>query len=502
MRLLRLLRKQDGISLVMAVGILGVLSLAGVTLVEYASSTARSASYSSHNVASYSVGEAGTAEAFAVLFQETNNPLNPYLLAERTSTYEEGTVTWKGVLDESVSPATWTITSTGKFKNPTGVANDVARTVTAKVRVLVRHEQPNATQVWNYVYVYGTTAVCDLVLQNSTTFSSPLYVAGDGCLYNQAALAGGPFQVHGTMTFNGSNGIGTSSSYVTTGVHIAGGCINARKNLPLHSPCTTEDNVYANPAADTSPITLPTPTPAWDAWYLNASPGPYYPCYTQAGMPPTFDNDQGSPTAPSATKRNRSVPGTFTLTPTTSYTCKTSGGELSWNNATTASAIYGPAKTLTVKGTVFIDGNARVDSGGTITYDGQGTLLLSGSFVLKSTELCAVATSAGDECDWAAWVPNSEMLMIVAGAAGGQSDISTDASISILGSHYQLAMHSAHRLDIGTSSEGSGPMVTSALSIGQSLTLYPFPTITEVPVATPGTDVKFATPQTPEAHSG
>ena len=46
MRLLKRLRAQEGITLVMAIGILGVLSLSGATLIYYSTANARSASAS------------------------------------------------------------------------------------------------------------------------------------------------------------------------------------------------------------------------------------------------------------------------------------------------------------------------------------------------------------------------------------------------------------------------------------------------------------------------
>ena len=150
----------------------------------------------------------------------------------------------------------------------------------------------------------------------------------------------------------------------------------------MNHPCKGgPDNVYAR-TLDSNVPTLTPPTADWTAWYLNGSPGPYYPCAEQSGTPPLFDNDQGSPAAPDPSRRNGSILTVFDLTPGLSYSCKTAGGEFSWNATT---------KVLTVKGTVYIDGIAVVDNGGTDTYDGQGSLYLSGTMLIKNTKLCAVA---------------------------------------------------------------------------------------------------------------
>src|SRR5215210_4137260 len=80
----------------------------------------------------------------------------------------------------------------------------------------------------------------------------------------------------------------------------------------------------------------------------------------------------------------------------------TPSGELSWNATT---------KTLTVKGTIFIDGSARVSNGALNTYNGQATLYLSGTF-RQTGSLCG-SVSAG-ACAFSTWNPNTELLTIVA----------------------------------------------------------------------------------------
>src|SRR5439155_26139058 len=61
-RLISLLRRQDGISLIMAIGIPGVLSLTGSTLAYYSNTNARSAQYSKGTGNAYDLAEAGINE--------------------------------------------------------------------------------------------------------------------------------------------------------------------------------------------------------------------------------------------------------------------------------------------------------------------------------------------------------------------------------------------------------------------------------------------------------
>jgi Tfp pilus assembly protein PilX len=498
-------------ALVMTIGIMTVLAIAGTTVTYYATSNSGQSARSKAAQNAYTLAESGVNNASSVIFNPANNPLNPYLLcntgesfpcAAKTATYDGGTVKWTGTLDQTTNPPVWTFTGTGSSRNPAVPAGNATHSTTVRVRVIpVYTEIVSANQVWNYIYVYGTNdpSGCDYSQSNNSAMGSPLYVAGNACFDNQAWISGGPLQIHGTLTLNSpQNKVGVSVLQpITSGVHIAGGC-KLKPSLLFHMPCDATDNVYASPAADTSPITLEPPAPDWTTWYLNSSPGPYYPCLTESGTPPTFDGDQGPENNPNATKLNRSVAGTFVLTPSSSYTCKTANGELSWNAST---------KVLTVNGTVFIDGNARVDSGGVVSYTGMGSLYLSGSFVLKNTNLCAVVS--GSSCDWQLgsghWDPNSRFLNIVTGyiGGGGQADTpSSDTSIEITSSGYQGGMLAAQRLDVGSSSTLMGPLVANKLSVAQSITTYAFPTITTVPVATPGGVPKFANPQPPENYSG
>jgi hypothetical protein len=93
------------------------------------------------------------------------------------------------------------------------------------------------------------------------------------------------------------------------------------------------------------------------------------------------------------------------------------------------------------------------------------------------------------------------MLDIVAGdkyLGGNQQDApSDDTSVELLGAEFQGGVLAMHRMDVSTSSSTQGPLVCNKLTVGQTLTTYAFPTITNVPVATPGNLVKFGTPQTP-----
>jgi hypothetical protein len=138
-------------------------------------------------------------------------------------------------------------------------------------------------------------------------------------------------------------------------------------------------------------------------------------------------------------------------------------GELSWDAT---------AKVLTIKGTIYIDGSATVDSAGypgnpVFTYNGQGTIILSGTFAVKNAKICAAVS--GGNCDFSAgaWDPNVKALIVVADGDGGfggaqsQSNV-VDAGngVQIKGSSYQGALIANKDIDVETTSDEQGPMVS------------------------------------------
>jgi hypothetical protein len=485
----------------MAVGILGVLTLAGATLVYYSGANARSAQYSTSNASAYDLAEAGLDEMMAVLSKPENNALNQYLLPQTTDTFDAGSVTWSGTLTQSVTGAfTWSVSSTGKIRSPNG-ASQVTRTLTAKVPVVPTYSQPLNNPSWNFIYSRSTGQICDMTIQQSVVVASPLYVAGNLCLENQAAITKGPLVVHGGLTMSQSaNAVGSLSSPINL-LAVKNGC--KWKNNALHSPCQQGagsagfDNIWASSITN-SPPQSPAPTVDWDAWYLNSNPGPYYGCLTVSGVPPTFDTDQGSAQSPNSAKRNNSVPTVQNLTPSSSYTCKGSGGELSWNAST---------KVLTVNGTIFIDGSAKVDNGSVNTYTGSGTIYLSGTLLMKSSKLCQATTGSGSSttCTTSGWNPSARMLVFVVngnGSAGGaQSQVAGGDSAQLVSAYAQGALYATNAIDLDTTSQFDGPLDGYTVRLGQS-TSSSFPALSFVPAGMPGNPAVYAQPQPPQLYSG
>jgi hypothetical protein len=373
----------------------------------------------------------------------------------------------------------------------------VTRTLTAKVPVVPTYTQPLNNPSWNFIYARGTGQTCDMTIANSVLVQSPLYVAGNLCLTNTSAITAGPLIVQGSLTMSQSANYAGTSGTPLNQLGVRNGC--QWKNNAAHNPCQQGagssgfDNVYATTITNT-PATTAAPTVDWDAWYLNANPGPYYPCLTTSGTPPTFDTDQGSATSPNIAKRNNSITTVQDLTPSTSYTCKGSAGELSWNATT---------KVLTANGTIFIDGSAQIQNGSVNTYTGSATIYISGTLLIKNSKMCqAVASGA---CTTSGWDPAQRMLVFVvngvAGSTAPMNQVSNGDSVQLVSANAQGALYATGNIDLGTTSNFDGPLDGANVILGQS-TSSSFPGLSFVPAGMPGNPEVYAQPQAPQLYAG
>lgn len=491
----RLVGDEDGFTLAFALLTLVVSSAILVTVVDYTSSNARNSSRSKGDQTAYALAEAGVNNAMAVVSNPTNNALVSTTLpsseaaaaanASYYRAYEGGTSYWWGTLDENTG--IWTIYGKGVVNNPTGpTAADVTRTLSAKTQVVATYSQPLNAQAWNYVFSTktGDPDGCDVELVNSVAISSSLYVAGNLCLYNTATIVAGVdpvnIVVQGRIDQQTSNNtIGTNAANLN-GIYVGTGC-RWNSSGAFTSPCVAATHkVYATTLSSAPPVITP-PAADFTSWYTNATLGPHAPCTTSTGTPPTFES-AGS------TTMNNSVSPAVNLTPSASYTCTTTYGELSWNNTT---------KLLTVKGVIFIDGSAYISNSAVNQYNGQASLYLTGTFTISGTaQLCAAIASGN--CNFGGWNPNTEMLMIVAnGGSTGSNSIEVANSARI-----EAGLYATHDLQIHNTALAEGPMVAEVVQFSNSTQTKPFPVINTVPAGTPGNPNVFAEPQPPYAYTG
>jgi hypothetical protein len=495
-------------ALPMALGISLVLTIVGVSIATYTVQNQHSAHHSKAEQTAYALAEAGLNNAFSVLAASypATYPGNANLLPPTTAAGEGGSVTYSGTL--STLSGTWTVTSTSTVRNPTG-AGPVHRTLTARVPVNLSGTTSNVPPAWNWIYSGATGSPCDVTLQQSVQLASPLVVAGNLCLQNTAAIvqpsggSGDRLVVGGKLTLSqNANAVGTAAAPLSE-AHILGGC--QYKNNTNYNPCQpnlTTSNVWVQSGGfyTTAPSpAITTPTVDWWGNYQLASPGPFRPCYISSGTPPTFEVASETGSAQQS-NMNADVPGVFNLTPASSYSCESGLGKLSWNASTHA---------LTISGTIFIDGSILIDTGSALsTYSGQGVIYAYGTLLIKNSILCAVVQGSSCNQTAGAWNPNQSVLIIAAhgnGSAGGdQGQVSNGDSIQVVSSSFQGGLYGTNAIDIGTTSQVQGPLVSpSTIMPGQSGS-FSFPPIQFLPWSVPGStdSPPAATISPPVNHSG
>jgi hypothetical protein len=461
---------QSGLASLIAIGAIAVIGIFGASAVAYSSDNARQASYSKASLSALALAEAGLNNAFAVIGNPDNDPMDTTLLeAAQSQAYEGGTATWWGTLD--ASSRVWTVFAQGEVRNPTGASRPVRRTLTAKVPVAAGTSvtQPISNNAWNYVLATRTGNPCDMTLAGDVSVNSRLYVLGNLCLSSGARVAGGELSVRGSANLTARTSAIGAASLLVAEVHVGAGC--KYQNHPIHTPCSVVDNVFALVSDQTLPAVTP-PAADWDGWYGAAAPGPRNACSSSSGSPPAFDNNS---------VRDNSL-GTASLTPSTSYTCivgpaEDPRGELSWNAST---------RLLTVRGTVFVDGSLTVDSS-LAQYDGHGTIYVSGGFVLSAgARLCA--TVAGSDCNLApgGWNPDSELLAIAANGSGNGGAFPGNSIQFGSHSRFQGAAYATNAIQFGGYSAMQGPMIASTIVSCASQQFPPFARLTLVPSGLPG----------------
>jgi Tfp pilus assembly protein PilX len=500
-------RFQDecGQSLVLALLVLTFLAVSLGTVMFFTAGNQRNANYQKTAQIATSLAEAGVNNAVSVLANPSNSccleidptvdPAHAVLptapTPSTTNTYNGNTVTWWGTLTtQSDGSKMWTIYGKASVPNPTGPsASPVVKQVSAQVLVHAPTPSSFNVGVWNTVYSpFGPSANCDTTIGQGITISVPVYVGGNLCM-GQNAVITKPVYVGGYLFFNNKQGSIGSQNATINSAHVGGYCqvqtggtqVNPCKSEP--QPASKATNIWVTgapnnltgPASDFVGVTAPqicwdgtqgaaacnTNTPA-GGWYTFAAPGPKNPCPAgSTGAYPSFETGDGI--------MNRSLPTTFNLTPTASYTCKIPGqGELSWDSVN---------RVLTVSGTVYFDGSITMTTSGNapIKYTGWGSngactqvadcqsvIYATGDISINSEKLCAVINNAGTDCDWSNWDPNKKLLIF---ASNGTTGITVGPSQT----EFQGGLYATNTVSTGQSALTEGPLVsgTKTVVLGQ-----------------------------------
>jgi Tfp pilus assembly protein PilX len=306
-----------------------------------------------------------------------------------------------------------------------------------------------------------------------------------------------------------------------------------------------------------APVVAP-PAADFATWYENAIPGPSQSCTSSSGTVPTFDgnypnrdNSVSTPVdlTPASSYFCRVGPGAnttlaaamtstqTTLTvasatgfPTSQFTIRVddesmlvtggfgtttwtvtrgangsaatshvSGQTLVWNTPTSGEIGWNATtKTLTISGTIFIDGSAKISNNLLNSYNGQGTLYLSGTFRVTGSMCAAISAST---CNFAGWNPDFDLFMVVANGNGGQVNPG-DSILLDNGDAWQGGLYGTNAVEFGNNVSVDGPIVGSQILLSNNLTTNSFPTISYVPVGMPSNDEVYAQPNPPQGFTG
>lgn len=516
-RLHTLVRDESGIALVMALGISMTLAIVTASLVLYTTSNQGHSSRSKQDVNVYAVAQAGIDSAVAQVAAQTgfvpasdpplSNKLKPTLfsdmpVADRTATFNGGTVTWSGRLfHDSTTRKRWRLTASASAPNPAAPGQTVQRTINADLVLRPAYLQTMENDSWNFVFSKATATPggCDQTVYNNTTQRTSMYVSGNLCFENSSAIVGpnAPGKQVNLTVMGETNLFGSPVSFIgydmsppaqvrpLTSVYLNQGC-RSFTNPTLHLNCGPADNVWngaTNPVynALSSGTSLTAPTADFADWYANAAPGPNAPCdpayssgaYPGSGLYTPFDNNPAVP---------RSL-GAFDLAPGSAYVCRATMdgdaviGELHWTP--------GNPGRLMIKGAVFFDGSAVLDNEGRIDYDGQGALYLAGTLNMRQTQLCGNISGGG--CAFDGWNAADNILVIVTQHHGAPAGAGYGASFSQ--SQFQGALYTEYPVEVVQSSTLSGPLVAPRVDVRNLSQTQTFPLDIQLPFGTPSNQI-------------
>jgi Tfp pilus assembly protein PilX len=534
----RLLREEEGIALLLALGIMLVLTISLTTIIFVTATNARDTQRTNAGQRAYALAEAGINNALSVLNANYPGsgtyPGNAALLPTRTTTYSTGTVTWSGSLVQATTsagwPWQWNLTAMGDVSNPTGPNTaDVKRTVTAVVPVVIPQSTSvsSSSSAINFIYAknditFGQSlnieapvyAGCNLTLANTATISENIPASATNPASKNRVAVGCNLTLQQNQNRIGewigdSSGLKTydheSSAGQLAALYVAGQCSskqNGNGGATYHSPCqegdgkgvaSTRDPLYAENqssgsiASSIPPdfVTPPTMSCCQPVSFANPvvsnSPDPtsylgFY--YRAADLGPFAHCDPSLSSGAYPTFDNDAIMNESAYSTASPFNL--TGTPYKCISRTDRGELSWDGTTLHIKGVIFIDGSACVGSSGCGTnrvakYTGKGTIILTGSFSMVNGDTMCVGLS-GSSCNQTVdWNPDDTSLGIIA-----YGDIGDGNGIEIKQGQIQGLMMANKNIYCQPASGTlvQGPMVSvyGSINCGQSSTLS-FPAI-------------------------
>jgi Tfp pilus assembly protein PilX len=433
----RRLARQDGIALVLSLIVMGVLTIATAAVVTQTNSNEHAFGRDRQANRALNIAEAGLNAAVATLH---GSPASTTSLPNASGTLDNGTWSYTASRQQDSSNPDlyyWTVQSTGVSPD-----HSVTRIVSWKIAQTITHHSASQTihhdssPAYQYGFFLGDPASdCVTVgtgnnFSGNLTISTSMYVAGSLCWGGSNVSMREPTGSGQTInlyvgrqfkvTGSNSSPIGTgqaSPAACGTGciaqATIVGGCIDTRGIsvvCSLHGDPTKRSNqsgygagVYAAAHSSTQ-NNIPAPT-IQTAWYANAKPGPATGC----NDPTTPDATHPASTYPTgytaATFKSALFDGNYPAMDGSagtvdflnfgSFDCRyydgnTLVGELKW--------VSGSPGTLTVFGTVWVDGNLSFSGTDYAIVQGRGNIYATGTVSFAGQAKMCETPRSGNPC--------------------------------------------------------------------------------------------------------
>ncbi len=429
------LRPETGQALLLVIIMVTFFAVVVVAVLEISGATGRNAKRENSHDSALSVAEAGVANGLSVL-ANSPRPLDPSALPSSSSPQVEmvegKAVSWFGTLTGD----TWTITAMGSVPSPVSGAGTIKRVVHIDARVGSTAMNP----AWGYVYAADVGC---LTLASSADVKEPVYTRGNLCLNNSSRVTGSPVHVDGHIDTFSTASVGVPGTPISE-LHVGSGCSYSGGSYTF--PCAAAEHVYT---ATQDQVAAGVKKPPVDLpyWYSHARPGPTTACDAPGSFPGGFDND-GS--------MNRSLPNVNLFA--SNYDCRVIvGGTQLGRIAYTA----GSPGSFVIDGTVFVDGNIVMNGSEEVLYSGRGTIYASGTIDLQGSQQICGAWAGG--CDFTAWDPDVNMLVLVSGSTTDNPSFNTGQSLQ-----FQGGIYAAGNYTQGSSVEAEGPRIGETLTISGS----------------------------------
>jgi hypothetical protein len=431
-------RSEDGISLILSIIVVGVLTIGTAALITAVNSNEQAFGRDRQVNRALNTAESGLHAGVAAV---KALPATATSIPDASGTADHGSWSYTGTRqqdDTNPDVYIWTITSTGI--SPDG---NVTRIVSTKVRQTITHHSTSTTTTtpvspaYLYGFFLGDPASDCVTLGGGNSFSGngilniSVFVRGSLCVQGNGGMreptgSSGTLSLYVGKKFSYSGNppqVGTSAAKIGQAT-VVGGCID-KSNHSVTCSSSANSHIFANTYSSTqNDQTKPTID---TNWYSNAKPGPTTGCNDDPTHPADPAYMSSYPTGYDATTfrhalfdnnstRDTSL-GDVDLLSFGSFDCRyydSSGnliGRLKWTPGSGAMLIFG---------TVFIDGNL-IGSSGNAVYQGRGNIYVNGTVTFSGQMSICASPISGAAC-LGNYAPNTNLLEIVAVNAGNAAN--------------------------------------------------------------------------------